>query len=261
MSALVSFERVFEVLDLRAADRRPARRPRRCPTARSSVEFDDVRFAYPSADKVSLASLEEVATLDTRGGARCCTASRSASSPGRWSPWSARPAPASRRSRSSLPRLYDVDPAPCGSAASTSATCPPTSIRATVGMVTQDGHLFHDIDPRRTCCSPGPDADRRRAVGRAAAAPASTDLVASLPDGLDTVVGERGYRLSGGERQRLTIARLLLAQPRVVILDEATAHLDSTSEARAGGTRSCTARSSTSRTVRRRPPTWLGDLR
>jgi ABC-type multidrug transport system fused ATPase/permease subunit len=103
------------------------------------------------------------------------------------------------------------------------------SIRHTVGVVTQDGHLFHDTVAAnlRYAAPDATDAELWDAVERARLG----ELIASLPDGLDTVVGERGYRLSGGERQRLTIARLLLAQPRVVILDEATAHLDSTSEA------------------------------
>ncbi len=104
------------------------------------------------------------------------------------------------------------------------------SITATVGMVTQDGHLFHESICGPTCCSRGPEATEEELADVLRRA-RLTDLVAALPDGLDTVVGERGYRLSGGERQRLTIARLLLAGPRVVILDEATAHLDSTSEA------------------------------
>jgi ATP-binding cassette subfamily B protein len=103
------------------------------------------------------------------------------------------------------------------------------SIRDTLGMVTQDGHLFHDsIRTNLLLARPGATEDELWEELRRARL---TDLVAALPDGLDTVVGERGYRLSGGERQRLTIARLLLARPRVVILDEATAHLDSTSEA------------------------------
>jgi len=103
------------------------------------------------------------------------------------------------------------------------------SIRDTLGMVTQDGHLFHDsIRANLVLARPGASDDELWEVLQRARL---ADLVASLPDGLDTVVGERGYRLSGGERQRLTIARLLLARPRVVILDEATAHLDSTSEA------------------------------
>ena len=103
------------------------------------------------------------------------------------------------------------------------------SMRHTLGMVTQDGHLFHESIASNLRLA-RPEATDEQHVGRAAAARLE-DMIRSLPDGLDTVVGERGYRLSGGERQRLTIARLLIAQPRVVILDEATAALDSTNEA------------------------------
>ena len=104
------------------------------------------------------------------------------------------------------------------------------TIRAALGLVTQDGHLFHE-SIRANLLLARPEAERGGAVGRAAPGPARPISSPALPDGLETVVGERGYRLSGGERQRLTIARLLLVRPRVVVLDEATAHLDSTSEA------------------------------
>jgi ABC-type multidrug transport system fused ATPase/permease subunit len=128
-----------------------------------------------------------------------------------------------------LPRLYDVDAGAVRIGGVDVRELSAQSIRDTVGMVTQDGHLFHE-SVRANLLLARPEADEDElwdALRRARLA----DLVASLPDGLDTVVGERGYRLSGGERQRLTIARVLLARPRVIILDEATAHLDSTSEA------------------------------
>ncbi len=128
-----------------------------------------------------------------------------------------------------LPRLYDVDAGAVRIGGVDVRELSAQSIRDTVGMVTQDGHLFHE-SVRTNLLLARPEADEVEvwdALRRARLA----DLVASLPDGLDTVVGERGYRLSGGERQRLTIARVLLARPRVVVLDEATAHLDSTSEA------------------------------
>ncbi len=122
-----------------------------------------------------------------------------------------------------IPRLYDIDSGSVELGGVDVRDLSADSIRETVGMVTQDGHLFHE-SLRSNLLLARPDAteeDLREVLERARL----TDLVASLPDGLETVVGERGYRLSGGERQRLTIARLLLAQPRVVILDEATAHL------------------------------------
>jgi ABC-type multidrug transport system fused ATPase/permease subunit len=128
-----------------------------------------------------------------------------------------------------IPRLYDVDDGAVRLSGVDVRDLSFDSIRESLGMVTQDGHLFHDsVRANLRLARPGADEDELWDVLRRARL---DDLVAALPDGLDTVVGERGYRLSGGERQRLTIARLLLARPRVVILDEATAHLDSTSEA------------------------------
>jgi ABC-type multidrug transport system fused ATPase/permease subunit len=128
-----------------------------------------------------------------------------------------------------IPRLYDVDGGAIRIAGVDVRDLTATSLRETLGMVTQDGHLFHEsIRANLHIARPGASDDELWEVLRRSRL---IDVIASLPDGLDTVVGERGYRLSGGERQRLTIARLLLARPRVVILDEATAHLDSTSEA------------------------------
>jgi ATP-binding cassette subfamily C protein len=128
-----------------------------------------------------------------------------------------------------IPRLYDVEEGASAWPEWTSCELSFEAIRSTVGMVTQDGHLFHEsIRSNLVFVRPeAADDEIWDALRRARL----EELVRSLPDGLETVVGERGYRLSGGERQRLTIARLLLARPRVVILDEATAHLDSTSEA------------------------------
>ncbi|NEA99200.1 ABC transporter ATP-binding protein [Streptomyces sp. SID13726] len=228
MSALVSFERVFEVLDLKPLiEEKPD--AREVPEGPVSVEFSDVRFGYPSADKVSLASLEEVASLDTRGGAEVLHGVSFRAEPGRTIALVGSSGAGKSTIAQLLPRLYDVDEGAVRIAGVDVRDLTAGSLRATLGMVTQDGHLFHDT-VRANLLLARPEATETElwdALRRARL----VDLVRSLPDGLDTVVGERGYRLSGGERQRMTIARLLLARQRVVILDEATAHLDNTSEA------------------------------
>ena len=227
VTAIVSFERVFEVLDLEpllsdapdAVD---------IPEGPASVEFDDVRFSYPSADKVSLASLEEVAVLDTRGGQEVLHGISFRAEPGQMIALVGSSGAGKSTIASLLPRLYDVDSGAVRVAGLDVREVTSSSLRRTVGMVTQDGHLFHDsIRANLTFARPEVtdqvvwDALRRSRLD---------DLIRSLPDGLDTVIGDRGYRLSGGERQRLTIARLLVAAPSVVVLDEATSALDSTNE-------------------------------
>ncbi|WP_030968315.1 ABC transporter ATP-binding protein [Streptomyces sp. NRRL S-1824] len=228
MSALVSFERVFEVLDLKPLiEEKPDARA--VPEGPVSVEFDDVRFGYPSADKVSLASLEDVATLDTRGGAEVLRGVSFRAEPGRTVALVGSSGAGKSTIAQLLPRLYDTDEGSVRIGGIDVRDLSADTLRDTLGMVTQDGHLFHE-SVRANLLLARPDAteeDLWDALRRSRL----DGLVASLPDGLDTVVGERGYRLSGGERQRLTIARLLLARQRVVILDEATAHLDNTSEA------------------------------
>jgi ATP-binding cassette, subfamily B, bacterial len=228
MTALVSFERVFEVLDLAPLI---TEKPEavRVPDGPVSVEFDDVRFAYPSADKVSLASLEEVATLDTRGGSEVLHGVSFRVEPGQMVALVGTSGSGKSTIASLAPRLYDVDGGAVRLSGIDVRDLSFDTIRGTLGLVTQDGHLFHDTvrENLRFARPDASDDDLWDALRTARLA----DLVRSLPDGLDTVVGERGYRFSGGERQRLTIARILLARPRVVILDEATASLDSTSEA------------------------------
>ncbi|WP_338703884.1 ABC transporter ATP-binding protein [Streptomyces sp. Q6] len=228
MSALVSFERVFEVLDLEPliAEKPDAREVPEGPVA---VEFDDVRFGYPSADKVSLASLEEVASLDTRGGAEVLHGVSFRAEPGQTVALVGSSGAGKSTVAQLLPRLYDTDAGAVRIGGVDVRDLSADSMRATLGMVTQDGHLFHDsVRANLLLARPGAAEDELWDVLRRARL---DTLVHALPDGLDTVVGERGYRLSGGERQRMTIARLLLARQRVVILDEATAHLDNTSEA------------------------------
>jgi ATP-binding cassette subfamily B protein len=228
MSALVSFERVFEILDLAPLIQEKVGATG-VPPGPAAVEFEDVRFAYPAADKVSLASLEEVSTLDTRGGVEVLHGVSFRAEPGQMVALVGTSGAGKSTIAQLVPRLYDADGGTVRISGTDVRDLTTESVRDTVGMVTQDGHLFHE-SVRANLLLARPDASETElweVLDRARL----RDLVASLPDGLDTVVGERGYRLSGGERQRLTIARLLLAQPKVVILDEATAHLDSTSEA------------------------------
>ncbi|WP_039827482.1 ABC transporter ATP-binding protein [Nocardia testacea] len=228
MSALVSFERVFEVLDLKPLiEDAPGARP--VPAGPVAVELDDVRFGYPAADKVSLASLEEVATLDTRGGEEVLHGVSLRAEPGQLIALVGSSGAGKSTIAQLVSRLYDVDSGAVRLGGTDIRELTTQSIQETVGLVTQDGHLFHDTI-RANLLLAAPEAGEEQLWDALARARLS-ELIASLPDGLDTVVGERGYRLSGGERQRLTIARLLLKQPRVVVLDEATASLDSTSEA------------------------------
>jgi ATP-binding cassette, subfamily B, bacterial len=230
-SALVSFERVFEVLDLVPLIRERADAVA-IPDGPVSVEFDDVRFSYPSADKVSLASLEEVAVLsetDVRGGDEVLHGISFTAKPGQMVALVGSSGAGKSTTASLLARLYDVDSGAVRLAGVDVRDVTFDSLKETVGMVTQDGHLFHE-SIRSNLQLAAPDAtddELWRALERARLA----DVVAEMPDELDTVVGERGYRLSGGQRQRLTIARLLLGRSRVVVLDEATASLDSASEA------------------------------
>ncbi|HEU0088405.1 MAG TPA: ABC transporter ATP-binding protein [Pseudonocardiaceae bacterium] len=227
MTALVAFERVFEVLDVRPMiTERPDART--VPDGAVAVEFDDVRFSYPSAEQVSLASLEEVATLDGRGGAEVLHGVSFRAEPGQVVALVGSSGSGKSTIASLVPRLYEVNAGAVRLNGVDVRELSFATLRDTVGVVTQDGHLFHDTIAAnlRYAAPQADDEELWDALRRARLA----DLVHALPEGLATVVGDRGYRLSGGERQRLTIARLLLARPRVVILDEATAHLDSESE-------------------------------
>jgi ABC-type multidrug transport system fused ATPase/permease subunit len=228
MTALVSFGRVFEILDLPPLIREP-QRPSPLPDGPLSVEFSHVRFAYPAATAVSLASLEDVARLDDRGGVEVLHDVSFRAEPGQMVALVGSSGAGKSTIAQLLPRLYDVDAGVVRLGGVDVRELSFDAIRGALGLVTQDGHLFHE-SVRSNLLFARPEATEAQ-LWEVLARARLADLVAALPDGLDTVVGERGYRLSGGERQRLTIARLLLARPRVVVLDEATAHLDSTSEA------------------------------
>ncbi len=227
MTALVSFERVFEVLDLQPMiTERPDAVDLTGREAR--VDFENVRFRYPSADEVSLASLEALMAIDSSQSQEVIRGVTFSVEPGQMVALVG-PSGAGKTTLTHLvSRLYDVSAGAVrvGGVDVRGATL--DSLHAMVGYVTQDAHMFHDtIRANLHYARPGARDDELEAVLRAAQI---WSLVDALPDRLDTVVGERGYRLSGGERQRLAIARLLLKAPQVVILDEATAHLDSESE-------------------------------
>jgi ATP-binding cassette, subfamily B, bacterial len=228
MTALVSFERVFEVLDLMPMVRdQPGARP--LPADAASIEFEDVSFRYPGADDVSLASLESVAVPDAGPGDEVLSGVSFTVRPGELVALVG-PSGAGKSTITHLvSRLYDPTGGVVRIGGHDLRTVTLDSLRDAVGVVTQDAHLFHDtIRTNLEYARPDATAEQLEEVLRAAQI---WDLVSSLPDGLDTVVGDRGYRLSGGEKQRLAIARLLLKAPRIVVLDEATAHLDSESEA------------------------------
>ena len=227
MTALVSFERVFEVLDLPSSvQEKPDAVP--LPRGASSVEFDSVSFTYPRADQVSLGSLETVARTETHDNAEVLHDVSFTARPGEMVALVG-PSGAGKTTITHLvARLYDVDAGSVRVGGRDVRDVTLDSLEDAVGYVTQDAHLFHDTI-RANLLYARPEAHEPDLWSALEAAQVA-DLVRSLPDGLDTVVGDRGYRLSGGERQRLAIARLLLKAPAIVVLDEATAHLDSESE-------------------------------
>ena len=228
MTALVSFERVFEVLDLPSLVQEKPDAVALPPSA-ARLEFEHVSFTYPRADAISLGSLEALARTETRDNAQVLTDVGFVAEPGQMVALVG-PSGAGKTTITHLvARLYDAESGAVRVGGHDVRDVTLQSLEDVVGYVTQDAHMFHDtIRANLVYARPGAgDAQ----IWDALTAAQVDRLVRELPDGLDTVVGDRGYRLSGGERQRLAIARLLLKAPSIVVLDEATAHLDSESEA------------------------------
>ncbi|RYE80925.1 MAG: ABC transporter ATP-binding protein [Myxococcales bacterium] len=228
MTALVSFDRVFEVLDLPSTVQEKPDAVS-LPRTASRLEFDHVAFTYPRAEDVSLASLEKVARVESRDHRQVLRDISFTAEPGEMIALVG-PSGAGKSTITHLvARLYDVDSGAVRVGGHDVRDVTLQSLEDVVGYVTQDAHMFHDsIRENLLYAKPGASDDE---IWRAIEDAQIGDLVRRMPDGLDTVVGDRGYRLSGGERQRMAIARLLLKAPPIVVLDEATAHLDSESEA------------------------------
>ncbi len=238
MTALVSFDRVFEILDLKPliAERPdavvlPAMLPGGGQGTAPDIEFDDVSFRYPTASEVSLASLESIALPAPERPASATGVLHEVSFRAASGQLTALvgPSGAGKTTITALAaRLYDPNTGTVRIGGHDVRDVTLQSLHDVVGVVTQDAHLFHDTI-RANLTYARPSATELELI-EACEAAQIWDLIAGLPDGLDTVVGDRGYRLSGGEKQRVALARLLLKAPSVVVLDEATAHLDSESE-------------------------------
>ncbi len=228
MTALVSFERVFEVLDLQPMVKDPVA-PVHFSEKQPSIEFNNVSFSYPRADEISLASLEVVAKKEIVESGEVLKGISFSVKPGSLTAIVG-PSGAGKSTISGLvPRLYDVTGGSITVSGVDIRDVLVTELRSTIGVVTQDSHMFHDsIRANLLYARNGASEEDLWAACDAAQI---GEFIRTLSNGLDTVVGERGHRLSGGEKQRLAIARLLLKAPKIVILDEATAHLDSENEA------------------------------
>ncbi len=227
MGALVSFERVFEVLDLEPMVKE-AVNPKTLASRTPVVSFEDVRFTYPNAQQISLASLESASLPELKESEEILKGISFTAAAGTVTALVG-PSGAGKTTISALlPRLYDVSSGVIKIDGIDVRELSVDSLRRSIGVVMQDSHLFHDTITANLLYAKG-DATFDE-MKKACQSAQIWDLVTSLPNGLETMVGERGHRLSGGEKQRLAIARLLLKSPSIVILDEATAHLDSENE-------------------------------
>lgn len=227
MSAVVSFERVFEVLDLKP-NLQEAETPKAIPDGKVDVEFDNVTFSYPTASEISLASLEDGVDFVDRGGEEILHDISFTIEAGTMTALVGSSGAGKSTISQLVPRLYDVDSGSVKIGGVDVRDVSFAELRDSIGVVTQDGHMFHEsLRENLVMARPGVTDDQ---IWKVLERVRLGNLVNALPEKLDTVVGERGYRFSGGERQRLAIARLLLSDPQVVILDEATSSLDSTSE-------------------------------
>jgi ATP-binding cassette subfamily B protein len=227
MGALVSFERVFEVLDLEPMVKENSS-PKKLESKTPAITFKDVRFTYPKAQEISLASLEAASLPEVKDSEEILKGISFEVKPGTVTALVG-PSGAGKTTISALlPRLYDVTGGSISVDGEDIRNLTLNSLRGSIGVVMQDSHLFHaTITENLRYAKSDATLDEMRLACEAAQI---WDLVSSLPNGLETMVGERGHRLSGGEKQRLAIARLLLKSPSIVILDEATAHLDSENE-------------------------------
>ena len=228
MSALVSFERVFEVLDLKPMVTDPVN-PISIPKTMPIIEFSKVSFTYPKADEISIASLEGASVAEIIDSEAVLDGVSFTCKPGTLTALVG-PSGAGKSTISGLlPRLYDVTEGSISINGVDIRDATTLELRSLIGVVTQDSHMLHESIAENLRYAKV-DATENEMWAACDAAQIG-EFIRTLPNGLDTVVGERGHRLSGGEKQRLAIARLLLKQPQIVVLDEATAHLDSENEA------------------------------
>ena len=227
MGALVSFERVFEVLDLEPMVKEISA-PKKLESKTPAITFNEVRFTYPKAQEISLASLEAASLPEVKDSEEILKGISFEVKPGTVTALVG-PSGAGKTTISALlPRLYDVTGGSISIDGEDIRNFTLNSLRGSIGVVMQDSHLFHaTITENLRYAKSDATLDEMKLACEAAQI---WDLVSTLPNGLETMVGERGHRLSGGEKQRLAIARLLLKSPSIVILDEATAHLDSENE-------------------------------